>query len=616
MKRQIRIQKNHAEVWLKSVLYLAIALWLPYDTNAQQTNITVGGTSRSMFVYAPSGIAQNRPLVISLHGLNQDINYQKNQAKWELVADTAKFVVVYPAGVSNSWDINGTKDTDFISAIIDNMFTRYGIDRNRVYVSGFSMGGMMSYHTANKIANKVAAIGPVSGYLFGNTAASSRPMPIIHVHGTADDVVYYNASGNQQGVKAMLQKWRDWNKCPSTSTFTKPYPVGRNNANSYEYWGPCDKSAVALISLDGKGHWHSNEDAGVHTTKELWNFLKRYSLDGGGSPVVSITAPSANSTFTVPATITITANATDANGSISKVEFYNGNTKLGEDATTPYSYIWNNVAEGSYQITAVATDNAGNKTTSTAITVRVNVPKGPYNGTAHAIPGRIEAEHYDVGGEGLSFHEGNANGNEAGATLRNDEVDIETTQDATGAYNVGYILNGEWLEYTVNVGQTGAYDLDLRVAADGTGKTCHVEVDGINVTGAITVPNTGGWQKWQTVRVSNINLTAGKRVVRVAFDSDYMNLNWLEFSKSVVSGTHEMDFEAIHIFPNPFNESCNIHIEEPFTYQLLNSLGHVVEEGSGQGSVRVAGQLLAGFYTLKITQHQKSNLVKLVKASY
>jgi len=254
---------------------------LSFLARAQTTTITVPGQTRprTIFVHAPANLAQNRPLVISMHGLNQDINYQKGQAKWELVADTARFVVVYPAGENNSWDIGGTKDTDFISAIIESMVTRYGIDRNRVYVSGFSMGGMMSYNAANKIANKIAAIGPVSGYLFSNVAASSRPMPIIHVHGTADDVVRYQASGNQQGVVAMLQKWRTWNQCPATGTRTTPYPINRPNSKSVmEYWSPCKNSAVQLVILDGKGHWHSNDDAGVHTTKEIWAFFKKHTL--------------------------------------------------------------------------------------------------------------------------------------------------------------------------------------------------------------------------------------------------------------------------------------------------------------------------------------------------
>jgi len=162
------------------------------------------------------------------------------------------------------------------------MVTRYDIDRNRVYVTGFSMGGMMSYHVANKIADKVAAIGPVSGYLFSNVAASSRPMPIIHIHGSADNVVYFQRSGNQQGVDAMLQKWRTWNQCPANGTRTTPYPVNIPTSKSVmEYWGPCKDSEIQLIIIDNKYHVNSNEGNGVHTTIELWKFFNKQSLSSG-----------------------------------------------------------------------------------------------------------------------------------------------------------------------------------------------------------------------------------------------------------------------------------------------------------------------------------------------
>ncbi len=77
-----------------------------------------------------------------MHGSGQSPDYQRAQAKWEQVADTAKFLVVFPGGINNQWDISGTSDINFITAIIDTMHRRYGIDRNRVYLSGFSMGGM------------------------------------------------------------------------------------------------------------------------------------------------------------------------------------------------------------------------------------------------------------------------------------------------------------------------------------------------------------------------------------------------------------------------------------------------------------------------------------------
>ena len=132
------------------------------QANAQES-IKVGDTTRNMITYAPEGLPYNRPLVISLHGLNQDADYQKGQANWEAVADTAKFVVVYPNGVNKAWDISGDTDIKFLETIIDTMYNRYHIDRNRVYLSGFSMGGMMTYHAMARMSDKIAAFGPVSG---------------------------------------------------------------------------------------------------------------------------------------------------------------------------------------------------------------------------------------------------------------------------------------------------------------------------------------------------------------------------------------------------------------------------------------------------------------------
>jgi uncharacterized repeat protein (TIGR02059 family) len=97
------------------------------------------------------------------------------------------------------------------------------------------------------------------------------------------------------------------------------------------------------------------------------------------SPSVLITSPGNGSTFTAPATINIAANASDVDGTISKVEFYNGATKLGEKTTSPYTFTWSGVAVGIYSLTAVATDNFGAKTTSVPVSVTVNTGTPPAN---------------------------------------------------------------------------------------------------------------------------------------------------------------------------------------------------------------------------------------------
>jgi poly(3-hydroxybutyrate) depolymerase len=250
----------------------------PFFSIAQIEDIQVGTSVRKMLVYAPSDIKENSPLLLSLHGMNQDIAYQQNQTKWELVAKEHGFVVVYPGGINNSWSLSGTRDTDFILAIIDEMASRYNIDRDRVYLSGFSMGGMMTYYAATRIADKIAAFAPVSGYLMqGPNTNSSRPIPIIHVHGTTDDVVGFS------GVQRCMDAWIARNNCPTTAVVTQPYPVGKNSSNGTKYyWGPgTDSVEIVLLSLRGVGHWHSLDANGVHTSQEIWNFCKKFSLGYG-----------------------------------------------------------------------------------------------------------------------------------------------------------------------------------------------------------------------------------------------------------------------------------------------------------------------------------------------
>jgi hypothetical protein len=96
------------------------------------------------------------------------------------------------------------------------------------------------------------------------------------------------------------------------------------------------------------------------------------------------------------------------------------------------------------------------------------------------------------------------------------------------------MVTGEWLKYTVTVESAGSYTLQARVASLPSGGTFHVEVDGVNVTGALTVPATGGWQVWQTITRAGIALSAGPHVLRVVVDSNgsggYLgNLNHLRW---------------------------------------------------------------------------------------
>jgi hypothetical protein len=99
---------------------------------------------------------------------------------------------------------------------------------------------------------------------------------------------------------------------------------------------------------------------------------KMVSVNGNSPPTVTLTQPTSGATFTAPATVNLAATASDPDGSVAKVEFFNGTTKLGEDTTAPYAFSWGGVGAGTYTVTARASDDIGFTTTSAPATITVN----------------------------------------------------------------------------------------------------------------------------------------------------------------------------------------------------------------------------------------------------
>jgi Carbohydrate binding module (family 6) len=152
-------------------------------------------------------------------------------------------------------------------------------------------------------------------------------------------------------------------------------------------------------------------------------------------------------------------------------------------------------------------------------------------GRAPSVPGTIEAEHFDEGGEGIAYHD-TTPGNSGGAYWPSD-VDLERA--SSGGYDVGWIAPGEWLSYSIDVATAGTYTLDARVAAPGPGGTFHVEADGRDVSGPMTIPATGGWQTWTTIS-KPVALAEGAQQLRIVFDAAGSccvgNLDWIRFSNA------------------------------------------------------------------------------------
>lgn len=174
-----------------------------------------------------------------------------------------------------------------------------------------------------------------------------------------------------------------------------------------------------------------------------------------------------------------------------------------------------------------------NVTTTTA-PAKPDRAQSSYRKTPATIPGIIQAEYYDRGGEGIAYHD-TTPGNQSGSFRGSEGVDVGPCLDTGRGYAVTRTAAREWLEYTVSVPANGYYDFSVRLASLGVGGKFHLEVDRVRKTPNITVPNTGGWQRYQTITITNVPIPAGKHVLRLAMDSvgprkAVANFNWFQFT--------------------------------------------------------------------------------------
>jgi len=427
-------------------------------------------------------------------------------------------------------------------------------------------------------------------------------------------------------------EWLEYTVNVTAGTYTLDVRVAAMSAGNTFHFELDGKNISGPITVPNTGGWQNWHTVTVTTTALAAgnNKVLRVYMDGtdfnlnhftftpvvtNKAPSVSIASPSNNASFTVGSTITINANASDSDGSVSSVQFLYNGTPIATDATSPYSATWTPTAAGTYSLTAKATDNSGAVTTSSTVTITVNavVAQTPYGGSARPIPGKIEAEHYDLGGQGIAYND--LTSTNEGGSFRNDAVDVEACSDAGTGYNVGYVRAGEWLEYTVNV-NAGTYKLDVRVAAMSAGNTFHLELDGLNISGPITVPNTGAWQNWQTVTVTTTSLTAGNnKVLRVYMDGTDFNLNYFTFSPVTTNKA-----PTVSIASPANNSTFNSPASITFSANATDSDGTVTKVEYFNGSQSIGSSsaspynvawnnVAAGTYTITAKATDNSNAV-------
>jgi peptidoglycan/xylan/chitin deacetylase (PgdA/CDA1 family) len=167
--------------------------------------------------------------------------------------------------------------------------------------------------------------------------------------------------------------------------------------------------------------------------------------------------------------------------------------------------------------------------TSNQVIYGTTCTQTPFGGAARAIPGTIQAEDYDNGGNNCAYMD-TTTANQGNAYRTTEAVDVQATTDTGGGFNIGYVQAGEYVDYTVNVTAAGNYKLELRVAATTTGKTVDVLLGGTLIADNLAVPNTGNYQTFATINVPSVALTAGTKELKVLFNQASQNLNWIRFT--------------------------------------------------------------------------------------
>jgi polyhydroxybutyrate depolymerase len=287
------------------ILFLALG---DLTVSAQTTltgTIQSGGLTREYRLYVPAGYngATPVPLVFNLHGFGSNNLEQQLYSNFMPIADTAGFLIALPNGtLDNSglrfWNTLGSgsqvDDVGFISDLLDTIRAAYNVDVNRVYSTGMSNGGFMSYELACQLAGRITAVASVTGSMTEARLSScepDRPVPVMEIHGTADPIVPYSGSAfnNIVSIPTLVAAWVDLNDCSPDPVVT-PVPntasADGSTATHFLYPGGSQGSTVEHYRVEDGGHtWPgasfivgvTNQD--FSASREIWRFFRQYRLD-------------------------------------------------------------------------------------------------------------------------------------------------------------------------------------------------------------------------------------------------------------------------------------------------------------------------------------------------
>ena len=272
----------------------------PPVTGTINGTLVFDGIERSFIVYVPQSYTgtQEVPLVLNFHGYTSNATAQMNYGDFRTIADAESFIIVHPQGTLlngiTHWNVGGwtlgstTNDVGFTEALINYISDEYKINAERVYATGMSNGGYMSFLLACELSHKIAAIASITGSMTPETYGNcnpQHPMPILQMHGTADAVVPYNGAFWSESIDTALQYWVNYNSCntsPTTVNLPNTNTMDGSTAETITYHNGNNGVVTKHYKITGGGHdWPgASGNMDINASNEIWEFFAKYDING------------------------------------------------------------------------------------------------------------------------------------------------------------------------------------------------------------------------------------------------------------------------------------------------------------------------------------------------
>ena len=268
--------------------------------------INVNGVTREFILYIPStyGSTDTVPLMLNFHGWTMSSSDQMNLSDMRALAESEKFILVYPQGTKfrnrfygsthwnvGSWTTGSTSDDiGFVDKLINHMSANYNIDLERIYACGYSNGGFFSHDLACNLSNKIAAIGAVSANMSTRTKENcnpSHPTPVVTVSGTNDNQVSYDGTNFKGQIphNEVLNYWINYNQTdasPIISDLPNINTTDRSTVKLYQYKNGDNNVEVEHYKVINGGHdWPGTlGNMDIDANSIIWRFVSQFDING------------------------------------------------------------------------------------------------------------------------------------------------------------------------------------------------------------------------------------------------------------------------------------------------------------------------------------------------